>query len=202
MTRPNPGGRPIDASGAPKLMAAARELINRQGYAGVTIAMIADAAGVGRQMVYRRWRSKAELVLDASLVQAHRPAADDLGTVRDTLEAFLNKVFRELEEDGQAVRSLIAEAQVDDDFRANLDQRFARPRSQIVLEILKHGASTGELPEELDVELIAELIHGAYWYRLIVGRPLDGEFAKRLVNVTLRPRITPGNITEISDNNE
>jgi AcrR family transcriptional regulator len=75
-------GRPRSDRAGPALLAAARELVTRYGYEAVSIADIAQAAGTGRQTIYRRWPGKAELVLDAftehavSLVDTESPETD------------------------------------------------------------------------------------------------------------------------------
>lgn len=186
MTTASLGGRPLDASASPRLMQAARDLVSRHGYAAVTIAMIADAAGVGRQTVYRRWRSKADLVLDAYLTQAEEVGSIAEGPVTIMLEALLNQQFARFEEDRPALRNLIASAQSDDVFRERLDERFARPIDLAVVAILTRAVDRGELAADTDAEVMAEIIHGAVWYRLLLSRPLDAAFVRRLIAAIMR----------------
>jgi AcrR family transcriptional regulator len=167
-------------------MKAARDLINAEGYAGVTMAMIADAAGVGRQTVYRRWRSKADLVLDAYLAHAEALGEVEDGPVHVMLESFLTQVFAGLRDDGEAICNLIASAQTDHTFKLRLEDGFARPRNLSVQRLLHRGVLTGELPADLDIAMLAEVVHGAYWYRLLVGRPLDNAFATQLSDLVVR----------------
>jgi len=180
MTAVNLGGRPVDNSAAPKLMQAARDLVKRHGYADVTIAMIADGAGVGRQTVYRRWRSKADLVLDAYLERAERLSVVADGPAVVMLEMLLNQHFAGFEQDRSAIRNLIASAQSDELFRARLDERFAQATDRALVAILRKGVERGEVSVTADVELIAETIQGAIWYRLLLGRSLDAAFVRRL----------------------
>ena len=66
MTNDNkPGGRPRDETSAPAIKAAARRLVTEKGYENVSISEIVRVAGVARQTLYRRWSSKADLVLEA-----------------------------------------------------------------------------------------------------------------------------------------
>lgn len=178
-------GRPFDKSLSPKVMKAARDLVRRHGYADVTIAMIADKAGVGRQTVYRRWRSKADLVLDSYLESAEEAGVVAEGPVITRVETLLNQHFAKFEEDRPALRNLIASAQSDDAFRGRLEERFARSVDGALEAILRAAVDTGELQHELDLETMAEAIHGAIWYRLLLGRALDEQFVKRLTRTVV-----------------
>lgn len=48
-------------------MQAANELLNKDGFANLTIEAIAASAGVGKATIYRWWSSKAAVVMDAFL---------------------------------------------------------------------------------------------------------------------------------------
>jgi AcrR family transcriptional regulator len=181
------GGRPRDSSVTPALMQAARELVAKLGYRDVTIQMIAKQAGVGRQTLYRRWPSKADLVLDAFLERASAIGVVPDGPVATMLEAFLRQLFVGLQEDGLAIRSLIASAQDDDAFRETFHARFVKPRDQIIIDILQRAIARGELPGAADPDMMVEMIHGAFWYRLLLGQPLDAAYAGKLTTGVLLP---------------
>lgn len=180
-------GRPSNTQAAPALMKAALELVAEHGYERVTMQMIAERAGVGRQTAYRRWPTKADLVLDALM-----DTADVLSVVRDgpvvqMLERFLQQIFAGLERDGPALSSLIASAQTDSHFRASFYSRFVSPRDEVIAQIVKRGIERGELPPATHVGLIVEMIHGSFWYRLLLGRELNRKYAKELASAALGP---------------
>src|SRR5262245_65381251 len=62
---PGRAGRPRDARLDAAIEAAAFELIAEAGYNGLSIKAVAERAGTTTPAVYRRWSSKAELVLSA-----------------------------------------------------------------------------------------------------------------------------------------
>ncbi|OCI90877.1 hypothetical protein A6U85_25180 [Agrobacterium sp. 13-626] len=173
-------GRPRDEEATPALLEVTRKLVGKRGYADVTIASIASAAGVGRQTIYRRWSSKAELVLDAYLDSASQDEVVDNGPVQETLQRFLSNLFRIIRGDGPAIRNLIASAQTDEAFLKVFKERFVLPRAEIVATIIKGGMTRGELSDDLDLELTVDALHGVFWYRLLQGRPLDDALAIRL----------------------
>ncbi|MEU2592368.1 helix-turn-helix domain-containing protein, partial [Streptomyces albidoflavus] len=60
-------GRPRDAARDDALLDAARQVLLRDGYAGLSMEKVATLAGVGKPTLYRRWPSRAALVADAVL---------------------------------------------------------------------------------------------------------------------------------------
>lgn len=173
-------GRPRDDSTAPALLQAARLLVIEHGYRAVSIQEIANAAGVAKQTLYRRWSSKAELVLDAFLESAARVHVPTDGTLDTVLRQYLLDLFDNLATDGPAIRSLIAAAQEEPDFLAIFRSRFVEPRARVVAGMLEAARRKGEIHRDADVETALAAFHGAFWYRLLQSEPLDAAFADRL----------------------
>ncbi|MBN9376091.1 MAG: helix-turn-helix transcriptional regulator, partial [Cellulomonas sp.] len=63
-------GRPRDMTRDAEILQAARDELAERGYERMTVAAVAARAGAGKATVYRRWASKAELVLDAAMCTA------------------------------------------------------------------------------------------------------------------------------------
>ncbi|OAG75469.1 transcriptional regulator TetR [Acetobacter malorum] len=179
-------GRPRDNKVGPSLLAAARQLVLQHGYCGVSIQMIATEAGVGRQTLYRRWPSKAELVLAAFLESAGDADVLSDGRAEKRLLHFLVNVFRNLQQDGPAIRNLIASAQDDPEFLKSFRASFVEPRAEIVATIFRDGIANGEILEDADVEMAVAAFHGAFWYHLLLGGKLDAEFAQRLTRLIMK----------------
>ncbi|SDG48901.1 TetR-like C-terminal domain-containing protein [Alloyangia pacifica] len=178
------GGRPVDAAAGRSLKLAALQLVRERGYAKVSIAAIASAAGVARQTLYNRWNTKADLVLDAVFEETGRfstiPPADTGETCAAQLEAFLVEVFDHLAVDGDPLRALIAAAQEDTAFRTAFRERFVLPREQIVTDLLRRAQARGELGKTRDPEMLSAFVHGAFWYRLLNGQPVDAALARAI----------------------
>lgn len=180
-------GRPRDETLGPALMAAARRLVSRHGYGAVTIQMIAAEVGVGRQTLYRRWPGKAELVLDAFLESVGAIDIEEAGdvSVSTALKAYLARLFENLRKDGPAIRNLIASAQDDDAFLKTFRERFVKPRAEAVRRILDVARQRGEIAPSSDIDMLLALIHGGFWYPLLLGEPLNEAYADRLVDQLL-----------------
>src|SRR4051794_12263274 len=76
------GGRPRDPACDAAILRAAVEVFVECGYAGVSMEGVAARAGVGKATIYRRYASKAQLVVDAVRcglsVDDHLPDTGDL----------------------------------------------------------------------------------------------------------------------------
>ncbi|CAM3714849.1 TetR/AcrR family transcriptional regulator (plasmid) [Agrobacterium radiobacter] len=173
-------GRPRKEGATSQLMEIALQLVRSEGYEHVTMNTIADTAGVSRQTVYRRWATKADLVMDALLEYAGTFKSANEANLRTTLAGYLKELFRGLQVDGATVRSLIAAAQIDNEFGRHFQERFVTPRDNAVKSILELRIQSGEIKQGADLDLACELIHGAFWYRLLLNRPLDETFADDL----------------------
>ena len=178
---PRPVGRPRDETASLALKDAARRLVASLGYGAVSISQLVAEAGVSRQSLYRRWPGKAELVLETFLEAAGDPPpltrAEDAPAA---VEAFLNTIFAHLAVDRPAMRSLIAEAQLDPKFRERFHRRFIIPREDLLIALLTRARDLGALPAEADPRLLSDMVHGAFWYRMLNDRPTDATLARAL----------------------
>lgn len=109
-------GRPRSEEARTAILHAVDDLLVEVGYGALTIKGIAERAGVSRQTVYRWWSTKAEVLLEASAIDARHelavPAHDD--PIGD-LTAYLNALIQFLtaSDAGSAYRALMGEAQHD-----------------------------------------------------------------------------------------
>ncbi|TPW30155.1 TetR/AcrR family transcriptional regulator [Martelella alba] len=174
-------GRPRDLEAGQALKDAALALVRGHGYGRVSIAMIAEKAGVARQTLYNRWKTKADLVLDAVFDEANRQVSSpDVAVdlpMRQQLEHYLNDVFMHLRADGDTLRALIAAAQETHGFQTAFRERFVKPREAIVTEFLRHAQQRGELSPARDPALLSAMIHGVFWYNLLNGRGIEAGLA-------------------------
>ena len=109
-------GRPRSEQARAAVLHAVDDLVLEVGYGAVTLKGIAERAGVSRQTIYRWWSTKAEILLEASAIDARQeldvPVREDpvaeLAAYLDALVAFLTTSAA-----GAAYRALLGEAQHD-----------------------------------------------------------------------------------------
>ena len=185
-------GRPRSEETRQAILDTAVELIGTREYRDVSIDAIASAAKVGKQSIYRWWQSKADLVLEAFTehsLSRMPPLVASADAFAD-LEADLARFFAFMRNDlvAKGVRSLIAEAQLDPEFKQKLYENVHRVRCEALRRIFRHGYALGQFREDLDEDALAHIIHGAFWYRFLSGTkyPYDEEYARNIVAI-LRP---------------
>ena len=88
-------GRPRDPAADRAILESARAVLARRGFTGTSMDEIARTAGVGKDTLYRRWKSKEQLVQHVLTVLAAEhvpvPADDD---PRYALFVFLQDIVR------------------------------------------------------------------------------------------------------------
>lgn len=155
-------GRPREARIDAAVRAAVHELLAREGYAGTTIERVAAHAGVGRGAVYRRWRSKAEMIFAAVVHPAELPDPVDSGTLEGDLVALAERIAQLTGTDQAraALAGLLAEIASDAALARILeDGLFAAERRHVSM-ILERAWTRSELGSGADPELVRRLLVG------------------------------------------
>jgi AcrR family transcriptional regulator len=187
-----PGRRRSDQSHQ-AILQASREVLEEVGYRALTIEAIAARAGVGKKTIYRWWPSKAAVVLEALTMHAEvQVPFTDTGSLQGDLLTYFKLSFSGLQgKSATALSGLAAEAQLDPEFAQEFQRVFIVPRKQELVEFLQRGLQRGELAPDTNLEVLADLIYGAKWYRfLLYPAPLDETFAREIVK--LIHRLKPG----------
>ena len=173
------------------ILRAAADLLDEVPYAKVTIESIAARAGCSKQTIYKWWKSRALLVMQAYAARQRRKNPEpDTGTVRGDLLTVIRQTCRLLRGGryGETVSGIIAEAQSDTELAAEFRETFIGERRAIVTRILDRGIARGELCETPDIPFVIDLVYGPIWYRLLLrNAPLDDAFAEKVVDYVLAP---------------
>lgn len=158
---------------------AADDLLVEQGFAGTTIEGIATRAGVAKQTIYRWWKSKVDILLDALADDAREALAwhEPAGTAAEDLVAHLHRVADFFQEPaGQVFQALLGHAQLDMDAAASLRTGFLREQRERDLEGLRVTVQrhTGSEPGEEILDRLTDLLLGPLYYRVLVfGQQAD-----------------------------
>jgi AcrR family transcriptional regulator len=182
-------GRPRDAQAEQAILRATIALLSEVGFNQLSIGAVAARAGVGKPTIYRRWPSKAELVLDAVERLAPPFPTADTGDPHTDLRQVVPELIVNLTSSPVA-RATIALAG-DAEMVGRLGQRYLRPRRAATADILHRAIAAGELRADIDVEMAIDLMVGASVYRwLVTAQPVDADTARRFVDAvwdSLRP---------------
>jgi AcrR family transcriptional regulator len=184
-------GRPRSDLAHQAILQATLEILEQEGYRAMTIEAIAARAGVGKKTIYRWWPSKAAVALEAmtAYTEVHVPFSDT-GSLEGDLLAYFELSFAGLQgKSGTVLSGLAAEAQLDPEFAREFQRTFIVPRKEELVILLQRGVQRGELAPDTNLDVLADLIYGAKWYRfLLYPAPLDDAFAREIVRLILRLR--------------
>jgi len=169
-----------------EIRAIALELVARKGYDAVSMDDIAAEAAASKSTIYRRWTSKAELVVDA--VRHNTKQFDDpgdTGTLRGDLLAVLNVVAVELARDADLVIALVAAARRDDELMRTLSAQLRVPGRAVGQLPLERAIARGELPDYADTLLVDEVAMPMLMHQVIFKETVDGAFVDFVVDKVL-----------------
>lgn len=190
LVRTRDGGRRLDGHRDAAIASAVVEVLDRAGYAGLTMDAVAAAAGVGKATIYRRWSSKGELLLSVmDAAGAPVRGVPDTGALRGDLIALLTEV-RELfgGPSGRAIRSLLG-AVIDDPALQEGCRRLPLANWDETWEaVLARAVERGEVPTGAGGPLASEVGPAVLALRwLVTGRPLDHAVVTELVDGVVLP---------------
>jgi len=173
------------------ILAATRELLGPDGDVGsLTVEAVAARSGVAKTTIYRRWRDKWELALDAVMIDV-LPGFDDpvdVGDTRTELLTFVNSVVTMLAATpyGPAMQGLVSQIATDPGLARVYREQVVQPRLAQLAPVIERGIARGDLRAGTEVRLVHELLVGPIFYRLLLsGAPLDRDLGPRLVDPIL-----------------
>ncbi|HJO23507.1 MAG: TetR/AcrR family transcriptional regulator [Myxococcota bacterium] len=180
----SPGrGRPRDPGAGRAIIGATLELLTEEGYDGVRVAQLARRAGVSKATLYRRWPSKAWLVV-AALRSTPPLEPVDTGSLREDLEALLNQFLAIF--DSTPVAGLLAALAIercrDPSLARSLDS-FVRERRRPLVEAMQRAVARGEIPPTADLDLAASLAGGPIVMRVLFGGATDPAAVRQLAEL-------------------
>nr|WP_205718413.1 TetR/AcrR family transcriptional regulator [Actinomadura sp. WMMA1423] len=165
------------------------------GYRRLTMEGVATGARTGKAALYRRWRSKDELITDAlKHVLPEPPTAPEtgslredmiqiLGCLRDTLLACRGAAFRVLKTEAEEGMGLVHDVVRD---------RLSRPVRDLLFQALREAAERGEIRPEAATRRVANVGPAVMVYQnLTEGGPITDEYLASLVDEVLLPITRP-----------
>lgn len=188
-------GRKRDHTRDAEILDATLGVLAEVGYAGMTMDMVAARAKAGKATVYRRWPSKAELVVDA-VARMKRGQVDierlpDTGTLRgDLLGLYRPQSVEEGERRLKIMAGLASMISHDHAFAEAANAAVVEPWADAHLVFMRRSMDRGEIPASADIETLSQVIPSMAAYRALVQRkPFEREFLVALVDGVLLPAL-------------
>jgi AcrR family transcriptional regulator len=181
-------GRPRSERARQAVLAAALALAAEDGAAGLNMEAIARRAGVSKETLYRWWRSKTEVVLDALADRGEQTIPlPDTGNLRDDLRRFLRSTADSADvATVRLLRTMAAAAAGDETMAVQVRDRFIATRRAALGQVLDRAVARGEITSEY-AALAVDLVYGSLWYRVIFAiDALDYAWAESVADAIAR----------------
>jgi AcrR family transcriptional regulator len=183
--RPRLPGRPRDAAIDEIVLRAAFELFLERGAEGATIDDVAKRTGVARATIYRRWKSREDLLLAALRALKQPPAGDPDAIARMSLEDLIRHIQEVLVEAllrpevptliARLIGAQLAFPQLVRSYR----EQFVEPAWQAILRVIAREQESGSLRCAPDPELLRDLLTGALIHRILMRTAAPEEKKER-----------------------
>jgi AcrR family transcriptional regulator len=175
-----------------EILDATVELLMEVGYDRLTMDAVAKRARASKATLYRRWETKASLVVEALVRAKTAPHVSDhdTGSLRgDLLSTYCGHQGMNSSATG-ALGSVITAVATDPEFAEEFRAKFIAPKIEIGEQIYRRAQARGEIPDDVDVELIAPALAGILMHRaFILGILPDDATIERVVDHVILPAV-------------
>lgn len=186
-------GRKRDHTRDPEILEAAIDVLAETGFDGMTIDMVAARAKAGKATIYRRWPSKADLVLDAvACMKAGEidfERLPDTGTLRGDLVAMIRpRSIEDAERKLRIMAGLFGMISSSPELAQAAHAAIIEPRAAVNRMFLRRAIDRGEISPDCDIELLANLTPAMAAFRVLMQKkPVDADFLISLIDGVLLP---------------
>jgi AcrR family transcriptional regulator len=188
--RPSRGGRPRDPSRDGVIRAAILRLLADVGYGALTMDAVASEAGVGKATIYRRWRTKQDLVVDTisdlNRVEATPP---DTGSLEGDLRAMLRSLVTVITgPTGAATLSLLSTVPPQPALREAFRNGPLAVWRHAFEQIWARAEQRGEIRPGMAGSVAAETTSALLVQRwLLTGEPVNDAYADEVLATVVLP---------------
>ena len=175
-----------------ELLAVTLELLQEHGYDRLTVDAVATTARASKATIYRRWPTKAELVLAAFVEGTRQVAVDpDTGTLRGDLLRLGEAICAHVSTHASTIRAVLVEVSRSADLDAIMQEQFLDQRKALMSHVLAQAVDRGEIEVSAITEDLWDVLPGYLIYRAVLtGRAPSRRTIEDLVDNLLIPSLT------------
>jgi AcrR family transcriptional regulator len=196
--RPSRGGRPRDPSRDGVIRAAILRLLAEVGYGALTMDAVASEAGVGKATIYRRWRTKQDLVVDTiSDLNRAEATPPDTGSLEGDLRLMLRSMVSVITgPTGAATLSLLSTVPHQPALAAAFRNGPLAVWRHAFEQIWSRAEQRGELRSGVAGSVVAEATSALLVQRwLLTGERVDEAFADEVLETVVLPLVRGNSAT-------
>lgn len=175
-----------------ELLAVTLQLLQEHGYDRLTVDAVANTARASKATVYRRWPSKAELVL-AAFIEGVRQVAvvPNTGTLRGDLLKLGDICCQQVHQQAGTIRAVLVEISRHPALNQAMQRQFIDQRKAVIQHVLRQAVERGEIAESAITDDLWDLLPGYLIFRAILPeRPPTSRTVQALVDDFIIPGLT------------
>jgi AcrR family transcriptional regulator len=176
-----------------EILQATLDVLAEVGYDRLTMDAVAHAAKASKATLYRRWSSKAALVIDAVLAHKGPMTVPDTGSLRQDLIEMHCGIGGITDPKPLGVLASIATAMnLDPEFAEAYRRDLVGPKVAAGRAVFERARVRGEVREDLDLDLIAPALAGMVLHRIfLLGESPSAETIAALIDQIILPACRP-----------
>lgn len=192
---PADGARPrIEGEREGEILDATIAMLLDSGYDRLTMDAVAGRARASKATLYRRWESKATLVVDA-LLRSKRslevPDIDSGDLRKDLLAAHCGPTGKVDPDHARAMAAVLTALHTDEEFAREFRTRFLAPKLETGQRIFARARERGEIAAGIDLDLIAPALAGVLLHRVfLLGAEVDETTVEAVIDQIILPAAT------------
>jgi AcrR family transcriptional regulator len=194
VTTPSPGTRPrVTGEREQEILRAAFDVLREVGYDKLTLDTVAARARASKATLYRRWTTKAALVVEMMTCLEGTPDVPDTGALRGDLVALAEQkrdgVFGA--DSADVIFGLATAMHRDGELREAFLTQFLGPKQDCFRTILERARGRGEVAPGVDLELVGQIIPAVMLFRMSLGRTIEppDRLAVRIIDEVVLPAV-------------
>lgn len=152
------------------ILKATLALLDEKGFSGLAVEAVAARAGVGKATIYRWWKSKATLAMEAFMegvsdglsFKHTESACEDLRTQLITIAALYHGHA------GRILCEVVALGQSEPDVLVSMETEYLDRRREKVRAVLERAIAQKEVRPDIDADVVIEALYAPIFCKMIM----------------------------------
>ena len=176
-----------------QILDAALEVLADVGYDRLTMDAVAQRAKASKATLYRRWNSKAKLVVEALARTKGVPEVPDTGDLRgDLLSAFCGMGGLADHDTTATLGAVLTAVSTDPEFACEFRAQVVEPKARVSRTIFERARDRGELRADIDLDIVVPALAGIVLHRVFLfGDTPKPALIQRAVDQIILPAVRP-----------
>ena len=172
-----PRGRPRSQASREAILRAALTILVRDGFENLTIEGVARAAGTGKSTIYRWWKGRSDLAVNAFFSAIDEAfELHESGLAEADFRAQILGMAEQLRgPTGRAFAAMLAGGRDSPSVAAAVRKRWLDPRRDWARMRMANAAKAGQLQEGVEPRAALALLYSPLYSPLLFGNPVPSE---------------------------